>query len=181
MGMSGALNSVYKAYKYFQRDEEIDELERKLFIDSMDSTPATSIEEKTLINRSLQFADMLNLGGGNQRQDATAGMDSNKRMKWTRLHDGDLSFKKFKKMKEGDSSVFYERNGLVVDAELRAEFVKNVPKTVNLITAEQKPFVQQEMESIDYKDETGWEKLDKDSSVFVKLSKKHNKGESNAW
>ena len=42
----------------------------------MDSTPATSIEEKTLINRSLQFADMLNLGGGNQRQDATAGMDS---------------------------------------------------------------------------------------------------------
>ena len=37
------------------------------------------------------------------------------------------------------------------------------------------------MESIDYKDETGWEKLDKDSSVFVKLSKKHNKGESNSW
>ena len=30
MGMSGALNSVYKAYKYFQRDEEIDELEVSL-------------------------------------------------------------------------------------------------------------------------------------------------------
>ena len=38
---------------------------------------------------------------------------------------------------------FFERNGLVVDAELRTEFVKNVPKTVNLITAEQKSFVQQ--------------------------------------
>jgi len=37
------------------------------------------------------------------------------------------------------------------------------------------------MDSIDYKDDNGWEKLDKDSSVFVKLSKKHNKGESNAW
>ena len=37
------------------------------------------------------------------------------------------------------------------------------------------------MGSIDYKDDKGWDKLDKDSSVFVKLSKKHNKGESNAW
>ena len=76
---------------------------------------------------------------------------------------------------------FYERTGLVLDAELRAEFVKNVPRTVNSITAEQQSFVQQEMDSIDYKNDTGWEKLDKDSSVFVKLSKKHNKGESNAW
>ena len=30
MGMSAALDSVYKAYKYFQRDEEIDELEVSL-------------------------------------------------------------------------------------------------------------------------------------------------------
>jgi len=35
--------------------------------------------------------------------------------------------------------------------------------------------------SIDYKDDNGWEKLDEDSSVFVKLSKKHNREESNAW
>ena len=76
---------------------------------------------------------------------------------------------------------FYERSGLVVDKELRAEFVKNVPRTVHLITDEQELFVQQEIDSIDYKDDNGWEKLDKDSSVFVKLSKKHNKGESNAW
>ncbi len=52
---------------------------------------------------------------------------------------------------------------------------------MNLITAEQQSFVQQQTGSIDYKDDTGWEKLDKDSSVFVKLSKKHNKGESNSW
>ena len=37
------------------------------------------------------------------------------------------------------------------------------------------------MDSIDYKDDNGWEKLDEDSSVFVKLSKKHNKGESHNW
>ena len=66
----------------------------------MDSTPEASREEKSLINSSLQFADMLNLGGGVQRQQTTAGMDSNKRMNWTRLRDGDLSVKKFKKMKE---------------------------------------------------------------------------------
>ena len=66
-------------------------------------------------------------------------------------------------------------------AQLRAEFVKNVPRTVNLITDEQESFVQKEIDSIDYKDDTGWEKLDKDSSVFVKLSKKHNKGESHNW
>jgi len=52
---------------------------------------------------------------------------------------------------------------------------------VNLITAEQQSFVQQQIDSIDYKDDNGWEKLDKDSSVFLKLSKKHNKGESNSW
>jgi len=27
MGMSGALDQVYRAYKYFERDKEIDELE----------------------------------------------------------------------------------------------------------------------------------------------------------
>jgi len=37
------------------------------------------------------------------------------------------------------------------------------------------------MDLIDYKDDNGWEKLDKDSSVFVKLSKKHNMGEFNSW
>ncbi|GMI60319.1 hypothetical protein ScalyP_jg10123 [Parmales sp. scaly parma] len=107
MGMSGAFRQVYRAYKYFQRDEEIDDA--------------------------------------------------------------------------GALVVFYERNGPVVDLELRAEFVKNVPRTVNSITAEQQSFVQQQIDSIDYKDDSGWEKLDKDSSVFVKLSKKHNKGESNSW
>ena len=30
MGMSSALDTVYHAYKYFQRDEEIDELEVSL-------------------------------------------------------------------------------------------------------------------------------------------------------
>ena len=56
---------------------------------------------------------MLNLGGGVQRQQTTAGMDSNKRMNWTRLRDGDLSVKKFKKMKEGDSSAWGKASAIV--------------------------------------------------------------------
>ena len=74
---------------------------------------------------------------------------------------------------------FFSRTGLVADQELRDIFVLNVPRTVT--TDEQKSFVQQIMDSIDYKDNNGWEKLDKDSSVFVKLSKKHNEGELNSW
>jgi len=83
------------------------------FIDSIPSTPASSTEEKSLINRSLQFADMFNLEGGVQRQQTTAGMDSNKRRNWTRLRDGDLSVKKFKKMKEGDPSAWGKASAMV--------------------------------------------------------------------
>ena len=53
-------------------------------------------------------------------------------------------------------------------AQLRAEFVKNVPRTVNLITAEQQSFVQQEVGSIDYKDDNEWEKLDKDQLSAIR-------------
>jgi len=67
---------------------------------------------------------MLNLGGGVQRQQTTAGMDSNMRMNWTRLRDGDLSVKKFKKMKEGDSSAWGKASAIVhTTAEQALAFV----------------------------------------------------------
>ena len=51
-------------------------------------------------------------------------MDSNKRMNWTRLRDGDLSVKKFKKMKEGDSSVWGKASAIVqTTAEKALAFV----------------------------------------------------------
>ncbi|GMI59457.1 hypothetical protein ScalyP_jg565, partial [Parmales sp. scaly parma] len=46
MGMSSFLDTVRRAYMYFERDKEIDELERSSFIDSIPSTPASSTEEK---------------------------------------------------------------------------------------------------------------------------------------
>ena len=66
----------------------------------MDLTPEPSKEEKSLIDRSLQFSDMLNLGEGIQTQQKADKIDRDKRMNWTRLRDGVLSVKKFKKMKE---------------------------------------------------------------------------------
>ena len=90
----------------------------------MDLTPEPSKEEKSLIDRSLQCADMLNLGGGVQRQQTTAGMDRNKRMNWTRLRDGDSSVKKFKKMKEGDPSAWGKASAIVhTTAEQALAFV----------------------------------------------------------
>jgi len=56
---------------------------------------------------------MYSLGGGVQRQQKTAETDSDKRMNWTRLRDGDLIVKKFKKMKEGDSSVWGKASAIV--------------------------------------------------------------------
>ena len=56
---------------------------------------------------------MHSLGGGVQRQQKTAETDSDKRMNWTRLRDGDLSVKKFKKMKEGDPSAWGKASTLV--------------------------------------------------------------------
>jgi len=52
---------------------------------------------------------------------------------------------------------------------------------VQAITNRQELFVQQEIDLVDYKNDNWWKKLDKGSSVFVKLSKKHNNTESNAW
>ena len=43
---------------------------------------------------------MLNLGEGIQTQQKADKIDRDKRMNWTRLRDGVLSVKKFKKMKE---------------------------------------------------------------------------------
>jgi len=67
---------------------------------------------------------MFNLGGGIQRRNTTAEMDSNMRMNWTRLRDGDMNVKKFKKMKEGDLSMWGKASAIVhTSAEQALAFV----------------------------------------------------------
>ena len=72
---------------------------------------------------------------------------------------------------------YFERNGLVVDKEVRGVFVNNIPKAV---VSNQVSEIVEELSKVNFV-EAMWKPLPKDSSAFVKLSKIHVKGESNAW
>jgi hypothetical protein len=74
----------------------------------------------------------------------------------------------------------YERNGLVVDREVRDSFVFNIPKALEASNEDCEEFVREQQAYCDAGD-NGWEKLENHSSVFVELSKKLLKGESAAW
>jgi len=79
----------------------------------------------------------------------------------------------------GQLKTYFERNGNIVDAELRSGFVASIPRTVaasplvNEITEQQ--LKQVKVQAI------GWEPLPKDSDSFVKLSKMFVEGQSNPW
>jgi len=51
---------------------------------------------------------------------------------------------------------FYERNGLVVDKELRAAFVSKIPSCLPLVTAEHKKLVKEQIQQYGL-EEKGWE------------------------
>ena len=72
---------------------------------------------------------------------------------------------------------YFERNGLVVDKEVRDVFVNNIPKA---FVSSQVSEIIDELNSVNFKDAM-WMPLTKDSNPFVKLRKIHVKGESNAW
>ena len=72
---------------------------------------------------------------------------------------------------------YFERNGLVVDKEVRDVFVANIPKAV---ATSQVSDIVAELSSVNFIEEM-WRPLPKDSNALVKLSKIHTEGESNAW
>ena len=76
-----------------------------------------------------------------------------------------------------DLKNYFERNGLVVDKEVRDVFVNNIPKAV---VSSQVSDIVEELSKVNFNEEM-WRPLPKDSSALVKLSKIHVKGESNAW
>ena len=73
---------------------------------------------------------------------------------------------------------YFERNGVVVDKEIRDVFIRNIPRAV--VTDQVSDFVNEQLSKVDATDDK-WEPLVRDSNVFVKLSKIHVKGESNGW
>jgi len=72
---------------------------------------------------------------------------------------------------------YFERNGLVVDKEVRDAFVNNISKAV---VSSQVSEIVKKLNSVNFVDEM-WKPLPKNSNAFVKLSKLHTEGESNAW
>ena len=76
---------------------------------------------------------------------------------------------------------FYARNGLIVDKEIRQSFVRRIPERLKQITREQQLFARELTRLIDVRESEGWEKLEKNSSLFVKLSTKTKKGELCSW
>jgi len=90
--------------------------QRSSFIDSIPSTPETSTEEKSLISRSMAFTWKDKI--------TTTTTGTVRGNLWTRLHDGDSSVKKFKKMKEGDPSAWGKASAIVhTTAEQALAFV----------------------------------------------------------
>ena len=76
----------------------------------------------------------------------------------------------------------YERSGELVDRELRHAFVMNVPQIASGASKEQHQLVENQMNKFkNAQDDFGWERMEKDSTVFVKLFKKNQEGEKSSW
>jgi len=76
-----------------------------------------------------------------------------------------------------DMKSYFERNGLVVDKEVRDVFVNNIPKAV---VSSQVSDIVDKLNSVNFAEDM-WKPLPKDSDAFVKLSKIHVEGENSAW
>ena len=62
-GLRGVVESVRKAYNFFQRDDEVDGLEREDFVKKISFSPSPSKEELNLLVNALQDLDYRYIGG----------------------------------------------------------------------------------------------------------------------
>jgi len=109
IALSGILNSVRSAYVLYQRDEEVDRMEREQFIRTGMKEKQLSKNESSMVTRCLATADFNNIGGKVERRMTTAGMMVTKRANWNRLKDQrfeDSEVKKYTKMLKNDPSVW---------------------------------------------------------------------------
>jgi len=72
----------------------------------------------------------------------------------------------------------FQRNGVVVDKEIRDMFIRNIPRAI--VTEQVSDIVDEQLSKVDANDDK-WEPLVKDSSSFVKLSTIHREGQHNSW
>jgi len=72
-GLSGLVESVRNAYKYFERDEEVDKLYRDDFVARIESTPPHTSDERRLLMKTLSYADYRLIGGRVEKAKTLAG------------------------------------------------------------------------------------------------------------
>ena len=95
-GLSGLVNSVRRAYEFFERDKEVDRLEREAFISNIDCAAPPSSDEQLTLDRCMQYTE----------KHATV-KHANQKFNWTRIGDRkDVSVKKFIKSEEGEASAW---------------------------------------------------------------------------
>ena len=107
--LSGLLDTVKFAYECFQRDDEVDKLQRDDLVNSIQEAPTITGDERDQLHRCIAYADFgVTAGGGIARRHTTPPgvTQSGPWEKWTRLRDADLAVKKFTKKKEGDSDMW---------------------------------------------------------------------------
>ena len=104
-GLAGLVNTVKVAYECFERDDEVDKLQRDDFIDSVENAQLLTSDEQSLLHRSLGYAGFTHTYGGGLAQ-SQSGVSESQREKWTRLRNDNFAVKKFTKLKEGDSAMW---------------------------------------------------------------------------
>jgi len=95
-GLSGIVDGVRQAYRYFERDEEIDMLERADFIAKIEWTPSRTNDERRLLETSLQHANYRLIGDRVEKFEDVSGIDPAK-WQWKRIQGGDVAVKRFSK------------------------------------------------------------------------------------
>ena len=79
-GLAGLVNTVKVAYECFERDDEVDKLQRDDFIDDIDNACFLTSDEQSLLLRCIPYADhSIAAGGGIARRNTTLGMSASQR------------------------------------------------------------------------------------------------------
>jgi len=119
--LAGQVDTVRKGYEYFERDAEVDEQERRDFIDQIKTAPPPSSNERKLLFRSLEYADYRAVGGRVEKITSISGLEATPRsigsrfrcdntshLRWNRLQSGgsDFAVKCFQKIVAGEPFIW---------------------------------------------------------------------------
>jgi len=120
-GLKSLVDMVRQGYVYFRRDEEVDQLERRVFTEGVRNRGGEmSSQEQQILFRSLKYADLRLVGGRISKWESVAGVtktNSSKKLEWRRIQtsttDATDTTKKFSKYAEGDALIWCKASAVV--------------------------------------------------------------------